>query len=265
MSLDRNRLLLIVAAITGVAVLALGFLLGVQPQLAAGAEARSQQESVDAQNDALRAATAQLRAESERLPELRAELATAEASVPAEAAMPTLLRQIDEMATGSNVTVSGFTTADAVAYEVPASAAAPATDAGTSTEGTDASAGGATDGDATGATDGTAGGAPPAVTDPLVTAATFSTIAVTVDVEGSYVQALEFVDRLQKGPRLFLVTTITSSEPEDGAVVGGAQTWTVGGLVYVMRDASGTGPAPEAATPAQAESGDGSTDTAAGR
>jgi len=259
-SLDRNRLLLIVAAVTGVAVLVLGFLLGVQPQLAAGAEARSQQESVDAQNDALRAATAALRAESERLPELRAELATAEASVPGEAAMPTLLRQIDEMATGANVTVSGFTTADAVAYEIPASAAAPVDEAGTSAEGTDPSTEAAA-----GATDGTAQGAPPAVTDPLVTAATFSTIAVTVDVEGSYVQALEFVDRLQKGPRLFLVTTITSSEPEDGAVAGAAQTWTVGGLVYVMRDASGTDPVPEAVTPAQAESGDGSTDTAAGR
>jgi len=262
-SVDRHRLLLIVAVLTGVAVLVLGFLLGVQPQLAAGADARTQQESVDAQNDALRAATAELRAESERLPELRTELAAAEASVPAEAAMPTLLRQLDEMATGANVTVSGFTTADAVSYEVPASAAAPVADAGASTEGTDTSAEGSAP--TADATDGAAAGAPPAVTDPLVTAATFSTIAVTVDVEGSYAQALEFVDRLQKGSRLFLVTTITSSEPEEGAVEGAGQTWTVGGLVYVMRDGTATGPAPEAVTPAQAESGDGTADTAAGR
>jgi len=260
-SVDRNRLMMIVAVLAGVAVLALGFLLGVQPQLAAAAEARSQQESVDAQNEALRATTQQLRSESERLPDLRTELAAAAASVPADPAMPTLLRQLDEMAAGAGVTVSGFTTADAVSYEVPASAAAPAADASASTEGTAPAEGEA----APEATTPAEPAAPPLATDPLVTAATFSTIAVTVDVQGEYAQALEFVDRLQKGDRLFLVTSITSSEPEEGEAAAEGQTWTVGGLVYVMQDADAAAPGTDATTPAQAVSEDAGTETAAGR
>lgn len=262
--MDRNRLMMIVAVVSGVGVLALGFLLGVQPQLSAAAEARGQQEGVEAQNDALRATTAALRTESERLPQLRSELETRRGSVPTGADMPTLLRQIDDMATGAGVTVSGFTTADAVAYVAPEAPVAAAPAAGSpEAEGT-APAEGTTTDDAA-AADGAEEGAPPAVTDPLVTTEVFSSIAVTVDVQGSYAQALEFVDRLQKGPRLFLVTTITSAEEdEDGAGVG-AQTWTVGGLVYVMTDDAAGAGAVTPVAPAQAGTEDATTETASGR
>lgn len=267
--MDRHRLMMIVAVLTGVAVLALGFLLGVQPQLAATAEARSQQEGVDAQNDALRATTAQLRAESERLPELTTELDARRGSVPSAADMPTLLRQLDEMATGAGVTVSGFTTADAVAYVAPEAPVASGTDAAAPAEGTPAEGaeGGSTDGTATdGATaDAAEPTAPPVVTDPLVTTADFSSIAVTVDVQGSFAQALEFVDRLQKGDRLFLVTSITSSDDEEADAGVGAQTWTVGGLVYVMTDTSATGGSTTPVAPAQAGTDDAVTETASGR
>jgi Tfp pilus assembly protein PilO len=261
---DRNRIKMIIAALSGVAVLALGFLLGVQPQLASASAAAEQRASVEEQNEGLKATLAQLVAENDQLAALTADRDARRASVPDGADMPALIRQLDEIADAAGVPVTSFTTADAVSYEMPASATAPAADA---------PAAESTDGATAAPAEAAAPVAPTTFTDPAVTAANFSTIAVTVDVEGSYDQALDFVDRLQKGSRLFLVTTITSTESEAGAegdaeAAPGAQTWTVGGLVFVLQDgddASADGGATTTA-PTQAEGTDEGTDaTAAGR
>ena len=262
--MDRNRIKMIIAALTGVAVLALGFLLGVQPQLASASAAADQRSTIETQNEGLRATLAQLVTENDQLSTLTADRDTRRASVPDAADMPELIRQLDEMAAAAGVPVTSFTTADAVSYEMPASAVPPVADA-TASGGEEPA-----DGDAAASAPAEAAGptAPTTFTDPAVTAANFSTIAVTVDIQGSYDQALDFVDRLQKGSRLFLVTTISSSESAEGAGEGaaaGTQTWTVGGLVFVMQDGE-TAPADGDATttaPTQAEGTDEGTDTTA--
>jgi len=263
--MDRNRIKLIIAMVSGVAVLALGFLLGVQPQLTAASTAATQKATVDQQNEGIRAAVEQLIAENEGLPGLEAERDSKLASVPAAPDMPALIRQLDTMAGEAGTMVTSFTTADPVSYVAPASATAPASAApaeGTeSSEGTDGSA----DAAAAAPAEAALPTAPATVTDPAVTTANFSTIAVTVDIQGSYDQALDFVDRIQKGPRLFLVTAITSSEPEEGSETAEGQTWTVGGLVFVLQDGD-TAPADGDATttaPTQAEGTDEGTDTTA--
>jgi Tfp pilus assembly protein PilO len=263
--MDRNRIKLIIAMVSGVAVLALGFLLGVQPQLSAASAAAEQKASVDQQNEGIRAAVEQLIAENEGLAGLEDERDAKLASVPAAPDMPALIRQLDQMAGEAGTMVTSFTTADPVSYVAPASATAPA--AAAPAEGTESSEG--TDGSADAAAAAPAEAAlptaPATVTDPAVTTANFSTIAVTVDIQGSYDQALDFVDRIQKGPRLFLVTAITSSEPEEGSETAEGQTWTVGGLVFVLQDGD-TAPADGDATttaPTQAEGTDEGTDTTA--
>jgi len=262
--MDRNRIKLIIAMVSGVAVLALGFLLGVQPQLSAASAAAEQKASVDQQNEGIRSAVEQLIAENEGLSGLEAERDSKLASVPAAPDMPALIRQLDQMAGEAGTMVTSFTTADPVSYVAPASATAPA--AAAPAEGTESSEG--TDGSADAAAapaEAALPTAPATVTDPAVTTANFSTIAVTVDIQGSYDQALDFVDRIQKGPRLFLVTAITSSEPEEGSETAEGQTWTVGGLVFVLQDGD-TAPADGDATttaPTQAEGTDEGTDTTA--
>ena len=264
--MDRNRIKMIVAALSGVAVLALGFLLGVQPQLTSASAAADQRTSIETQNEGLRATLAQLVAENDQLSTLSADRDARRASVPDAADMPELIRQLDDMADAAGVPVTSFTTADALSYEMPASAAAPVADAAT-TDGAEVAEG--ADAEAAAPTEAAGPTAPTAFTDPAVTSANFSTIAVTVDIQGSYDQALDFVDRLQKGQRLFLVTAITSSEAEEGvdgeAAAPDAQTWTVGGLVFVMQDGD-TAPADGDATttaPTQAEGTDEGTDTTA--
>jgi Tfp pilus assembly protein PilO len=260
MTMDRNRMMLIAAAMTGVVVLALGFLVGVQPQLVAASSAESQQQSVEAQNETLRESLATLEADNAKLPDLKSELATLDTSVPSQAALSSFLTELDQLAGASGTTVTGFTSSDATAYEPTTTdvAAPAATDAAAS----DAAA---TEGSATAPAAPTA---PDLVTDPLVTATNFSSIPITVSIQGSYAQARDFLSKLQGGSRLFLVTTFASTgSSEAGDATGTPDQWTVGGLVYVLQDAAATQADQAAETPATtAEGADAaSSDTAAGQ
>ena len=259
MIVDRTRMLLIAAALTGVVVLALGFLVGVQPQLAAAAAAAEQQSSVEQQNAALRQSLTQLEKDDAELPTLKSELGTLTTSVPSQAALSSFLTELDELATASGSTVTGFTSSDAVSYE-PAVADTTATDAAASDPATDDSATSA-------ATAPVLPTAPELVTDPEITASNFSSIPITVSITGSYAQALDFVSKLQGGSRLFLVTAFASTGSSEGGDTSAVpDQWTVGGLVYVLQDAAATQADQAAETPATtAEGADGtSSDTAAG-
>ncbi|MBD8139551.1 hypothetical protein IFT36_03210 [Frigoribacterium sp. CFBP 13605] len=259
MTMDRNRMMLIAAALTGVVVLALGFLVGVQPQLVAASSAESQQQSVEAQNATLRESLATLEADNAKLPDLKSELATLDTSVPSQAALSSFLTELDQLAGASGTTVTGFTSSDATAYEpTTTDVAAPAA--------TDAAASDAA-GTAPAATAPAAPTAPELVTDPLVTATNFSSIPITVSIQGSYAQARDFLSKLQGGSRLFLVTTFASTgSSEAGDATGVPDQWTVGGLVYVLQDAAATQADQAAETPATTAEGadDASSDTAAG-
>ncbi|ROS50405.1 hypothetical protein [Frigoribacterium sp. PhB24] len=257
MTMDRNRMMLIGAVLTGVVVLALGFLVGVQPQLVAATTAESQQQSVETQNEALRASLATLEADNAKLPDLKSELATLDTSVPSQAALSSFLTELDQLAVASGTTVTAFTSSDASAYEPTVTdAAAPAATDTSASDSTAAAA--ATPAPAT---------APELVTDPLVTATNFSSIPITVSVQGSYAEARDFLSKLQGGSRLFLVTTFASTgSSEAGDAAGVPDQWTVGGLVYVLQDAAATQADQAAETPTTtAEGTDGtSSDTAAG-
>lgn len=255
--MDRNRMMLIAAALTGVVVLALGFLVGVQPQLVAASSAESQQQSVEAQNETLRASLATLETDNAKLPDLKSELATLDTSVPSQAALSSFLTELDQLAGASGTTVTGFTSSDATVYE-PTTTDVAATDEAASDSG----------GTAAASTAPAAPTAPDLVTDPLVTATNFSSIPITVSIQGSYAQARDFLSKLQGGSRLFLVTTFASTgSSEAGDATGVPDQWTVGGLVYVLQDAAATQADQAAETPAAtAEGPDGtSSDTAAGQ
>ncbi|NRD26672.1 hypothetical protein [Frigoribacterium sp. VKM Ac-2836] len=260
--MDRTRMLLIAAALTGVVVLALGFLVGVQPQLAAAAAAGEQQSNVEQQNGGLRQSLTQLAKDDAELPALKSELGTLTTSVPSQAALSSFLTQLDELATASGTTVTGFTSSDAVSYE-PVVVDTTATDAAAAA----ASDPAANDGATATATAPVLPTAPELVTDPEITASNFSSISITVSINGSYAQALDFVSKLQGGSRLFLVTAFASTGSSEGGDTSAVpDQWTVGGLVYVLQDAAATQASQAAETPTTtAEGTDGtSSDTAAG-
>lgn len=203
-----------------VVTVALGGLLVVQPQLAAAAISDQDRASVEASNLGQAAVLEQLRQDFEGIDELKAQLMPLGESVPSGTDMPAFVNQLDALAGTSQVTLTGITVADAVPYASvgAAAVATPAAESGsTSTEPVAPVA-----------------GAPP-VTSSQITAANFASLEVTVDVTGSYGNALNFISGLQTGKRLFLVTGYSTASAADGA--GEATTdvvATITGLVYVL-------------------------------
>lgn len=233
--MDKNRLWMIGSVLVMAVVLVGGALLGLQPQLAAAAAANEQRISVEASNAGQAAVLAQLKKDFEGIDALKAELAPLSASVPSGTRMPAFVKQLDALAGMTQVTLDGFTVSEATPYapvEAPAAtvadpaaaAAAPPTDAAAVPT----------------------AGVPP-VRNEQITADNFASMAVTVTVSGSYGNALNFVNGLQNGERLFLVSGLTTTSQDAGEEEsnGGNVSAVITGLVYVL-----VPPAAPGATPA---------------
>lgn len=231
--MDKNRLWTIGCILVMVAVLVGGIFLGVQPQLAAAAAANQQRESVEASNAGQAAVLEQLKTDFDGIDVLKAELEPLSASVPSGTRMPALVNQIHALAGATQVTLDGLTVSDATPY-TPVEAPAAESESEPPAEPTPATAA-------------PTAGVPP-VTSPLITAANFASLAVTVTVTGSYGNALNFVNGLQTGDRLFLVTglTTTAEAPAEGEESTGEVTAAISGLVYVLVPATGDATAPAA-------------------
>ncbi len=222
--MDKNRLWTIGSVLLIVAVLGLGFLLGVQPQLSAIATANTERATVDATNAAAEVKLAALKKQFEGIDELKAELAPLVESVPTGANAPELVDQLDALAKGVGVTLTSITVNDAEQYTpVAAPAPAPVPEADAASESASADTAAVVPEPAA-----PAAGSPPVVNS-LVTPGNFAVLQVQVVVKGTYAQVLDYVNGLQSGTRLFLVTTLstTKNSENDGIVEA-----TIGGLVY---------------------------------
>lgn len=188
--IDRNRLWIMGSALAAVAALLAGWFLGIEPRLAAAATADAARKGVEVTNTAHAAVLAQLIEDSRDRQGLTTEFTTLSASIPDGTAIPDFVNQLDDLAAGNEVTLSGLTIADAQAYmpEAPAASA-------------------------------------------LITAQSLAALEVDVAISGDYAQVLEFVDGLQTGARLFLVTGITTQRDTDKQELVEAS---ISGLVYVL-------------------------------
>ncbi|MDQ1588756.1 MAG: hypothetical protein QOJ77_1921 [Microbacteriaceae bacterium] len=236
--MDRNRLWLIGLVAVMVAVAALGWVLGIQPQLAAVADADQQRATVQAQNAENEAVLAKLKKDYSSIGELKQQLVSLRQSVPASAEMSTFVTELDALAGAHQVTVKSISVSDAMPYTPPAApAAAPTSTASPSPTAAPAPVAAAP----------TAPTAPPAVTNSKITAANFIAIPIQLSLSGTYSNVLDFVNGLQMGPRLFLVTTLSTTASSGTTAGAGAVDSSVGGFVYVVLDANAA--AAKAATP----------------
>ncbi|TFC13981.1 hypothetical protein E3O19_11625 [Cryobacterium algoritolerans] len=220
--MNKNRLWMIASVLVMVLVLLLGVVLGVQPQLASAAAADEQRASVEASNAGQATVLAQLKKDFAGIDKLKTELAPLSDSVPRGTEMPAFVNQLDALSGASQVTLTGITVADAVPYAPVAApvVAAPAAKEGEAATPTPSAAP-------------STAGVPP-VTNSSITAENFASLALTVTVSGSYGNALNFVNGLQTGKRLFLVSGLSTSK--DAVAGRGADTVvaTITGLVYVL-------------------------------
>lgn len=239
--MNRNKLMLVLAGVAALVIIAGGLLLGVQPQLAQASSDRAQRAEIDQTNATKRQELTRLAAADAKLPETKAELERLVAAVPASPDTASFIRELYTVASASDVTISNITTGDPVAYVTPVPVAgSPSNAASTATAAPSAAA------TPSAVASPSVPAAPPAVTDPQVTSANFSTIQMSLSVAGSYDQALAFTSGVQHGERLFLVNAISSSGSTDGGSSVGDPVWTLSGFIYVFSNATAT----PSATPA---------------
>ncbi|MFP7762203.1 type 4a pilus biogenesis protein PilO [Marisediminicola sp. LYQ85] len=190
-----ERIWLIGASLLIVAIVALGWLLGISPQVTAADEARAEKEGVEQQNAAQEIALIQLRDQFENMDVLEDQLSELESQIPPRQDFDVFLDDIVGLASDAGVALTGFTASEALAYASEA------------------------EGDA-------------APADPTVAATGTFTIPITISLEGSPQQILDFTAAVQESTRLTLVTNVTFSSG-DGAA------GTVTGHLFVVRGSAG--------------------------
>ena len=222
--MNNNRLISLGLVAGSLAILLLGWFLGVSPILDQAAAANSQRDTAAASNVALEARTAALKDQFDNLSELEDELGPLSASVPFDGDVSAFLDRINALGDQIGVSLDSLTVGSAevvtAGEAVDPTAEAPATDAAPTTEGT------ATEDPAT-----------PAEPAPADTSTGLVSIPVTVVVKGGYPQTLAFLGALQNDSRLFLMKTVGVNGLTDGTPFTG----TFDGWIFAL---PATAPAP---------------------
>jgi len=220
--ITSSRLWTIGAVTAMIILLVAGWFLGAQPFLAAAAVADEERVGIDAQNTAQQAEILRLTEENDDLPAIQDEYKKLSASIPSSSNTAAFIQGLDGLAASTGVQVIGITVSESLAYTVPASAAVvdPPAD---SAEPAPASTAAPVPAIPTGSV---------AAVSPLITPGNFVGIKVGVDLKGGYQQVLAFVDGLQTGSRLVLVTGFTSDVNADDPNVVTAR---IDGMIYVLK------------------------------
>lgn len=219
--MDKNRIFLIGAVLAMAVIVLFGFLVGVQPQLAAATAAHENAAAARAKNAASADGLAVLKRDYATLDVLKQQRDALRQAIPSGTDMSSFIAEIHSLEVAHGVTLTAFTVTDGQAY-LPAKAAAPAAAPAASPAASPAAAAGPAS---------SAG----------VNSKNFTLMPIQLTVTGQYGKVLDFVHGLQTGTRLMLVTTFSSS-----AVAAGSSpdvSASIGGFAYVLSDRQ-TGPAP---------------------
>jgi Tfp pilus assembly protein PilO len=182
--MDKNRLWAVGAVTAMVGVIAGGWLVGIQPELSAVASANHDRANVVVQNVANEALLARLKRDYLGIDALRKQIDSLQIAVPSSAQMSTFVAELNTLAALNEVTVKSIAVSDAKPYT---SAPPPVALAGTPTT------------------------KPVDMTNSKITSANFVVIPVQLSVTGVFLDVLNFVHAVQDGPRLFLVSTLSSA------------------------------------------------------
>lgn len=201
---------LVGAILVIVLVVSTGFTLGVSPKLDELSASRATRTAALAQNEVYELQLAALQREFDGLDTVQNELAELREAIPEGAALPAFVGQLEAIAGRTAVTLTEFSSADALPYApVVPDATVP-----------DATVPDATVPDAT------------AAPSALVTTDNFVAVPVTISVTGSFDAVLQFLEGLQNGQRLMTVTAFSSGTPSADAP--NRVTGQIAGIVYVL-------------------------------
>ena len=183
----NNKFWILIAAIVSVAILAMGWFLGVSPKVDEMNTANQQRVEVENQNRLHEVKLAALKKQFTGIDELKGKLEEAQLGLPPGDDLSTFLGQLHDLEGSSGVVISSFAASDGQQYV---------------------------------AADGAQ------VVSPLVTTANFVAITIDLTASGTRDQVINFLHDLQLGKRLFLVNDLTvtqnTSMPDlyDGKITG---------------------------------------------
>ena len=238
--MNANRIFFLIGGIAIVAVLLLGWFLGVSPLLDSAAAKDAERQTVEAENNAQQAVLQQMKDQYAQLDVLNAQLADLQLSVPARAQVEDFIDLILRIAHVADVKVTSITISEGTLYGGGgvAATAAPAVDANGQPI------------------------APAATSVALVPspglAADLYEIPITIVIEGGPAKSAAFLQKIQRAQRLMLVNSVTLSSAPPTSSVSGYLFVVSSGLPQVtvpptpgVNPAPGETPAPtDTATPA---------------
>lgn len=198
-----------------VGIVALGWVLGIEPRLTEARLADDERAGVQELNVSYERTLGTLRELDEDLPALTKQRDELRAALPTDAEVSTLLGQLNALAAENSVALNSITAGVPAAFELAEPVAAPAP---VPVEGDEPVA-----------------GEPAAEVAPATAIpANFVSVPITVIAKGDAAKVLEFVESVQYGTRLFYVDALTVTYDGSGGEV------TIDGFVYVLTDASPT-------------------------
>jgi Tfp pilus assembly protein PilO len=210
--MNKNRMWVIGATLAMVVILTGGWVLGIAPQLATAANANRDRLSVVAANTRNQMVLSKLKRDYEHIDALINQFLTLQNAVPPAANISSFVTELNTLAGAHKVTLNSITVSDARPYS-PITQTAP--------------------------TKTSSAGSPQ--TNSKITSDNFVTIPVQISVTGDYGNVLNFVDDVQSGQRLILVSTLSTSGSTDSkatktASSGGSQKVdsSIGGYIYVL-------------------------------
>ncbi|TFD17171.1 hypothetical protein [Cryobacterium sp. TMT2-23] len=261
--MDLNRLWVLGSVVLIAATALLGWVLGISPKLSEAGLADADRVAVETQNSASALKVAALKEKFDSIGDLKGELSALRMAVPNAAEIPAFVTQLDSIAEQHQVTLTDISVNDAQAYVplvvAPTAIEAPAADASAPTATTAPTATAAPT-----AAEVAAALAP--VPNALITASNFVSVPISLSVSGSYGNVLDFIEGLQKGTRLVMVTTFATTPAEASssaapvatnsttvqAPIGSDQvTTTISALIYVLLNPAAATPATGAPVPAE--------------
>lgn len=200
LNLQSRKVWLAGSALVALLIVAIAWFFAIGPMRSSTDSLRSQTADTVVQNSQLDAKVAALTRQSSKLPAYRAALARAAADLPSDPDLPTFTRSLTTVARRAQVTISNITVGT-----VSAPTAAAATAASTSTPA--ASDSSSTDSSSTASSASTAEPTAYATTAPP----TQLSVAMTLQISGSRVDDLAFLEAIRKGERSAMVTSVQLS------------------------------------------------------
>lgn len=218
---SSTRLWIIGSMLLVAVIVAMGWFLGVSPKLAEAAIAGQQQSEAEAQNVVHEREIAVIKKQFDQLPVLKSQLAVLRTAVPDKNGMSAFIDELHAIEQQNQVSMTDFKAGDGKPYTPVKSTTSTAS-----------------------------------ITNPLITPENFVAIPVSVTVSGDNGNIMRFVDGVQTGDRLFLVTSLklnrdkATTAPAAKSAPAAAFKAEIAGFVYVVLDTPAT-PAKTGATAAK--------------